>query len=211
MPVHVWLAREDNRKGVRCTNCGLVANEPHQGWECVGKPEESLEDWGKSVQERTAAEARKAYYLSLLPNIREVARAAGYAIGVHGSLKRDFDLIAVPWTEDALDGEQLAHAVKAIVGGSIKPAFSMVPGDTENKNPGKKPHGRIAWTILLSEGADAKFIDLSVMPREKDKTAPHCDTCNDTGKAMVMVCHGGIPVEEMQPCPDCAQAKEAQG
>jgi hypothetical protein len=113
-------------------------------------------------------EARKDFYLSLLPKIREVGKAAGYAIGVHGSLVRDFDLIAVPWVDNALSGEQLAHGVKAIVGGKILPAFSMVPGDTENKNPGRKPHGRIAWTILLTEGHDCKFIDLSVMPRAQD-------------------------------------------
>lgn len=106
----------------------------------------------------------KAYYLSLLPKIREVAWFAGYAIGVHGSLVRDFDLIAAPWVATPLTGERLAHSIKDAVGGKILPAFSMVPGDTENKNPGKKPHGRMAWTILLSEGDNAKFIDLSVMP-----------------------------------------------
>ena len=30
--------------------------------------------------------------------IRKLAREVGYAVCVHGSLKRDFDLIAVPWT-----------------------------------------------------------------------------------------------------------------
>lgn len=39
-----------------------------------------------------------------LPDFRliwEVARGCGYAIGLHGSMKRDVDLIAVPWTDEA--------------------------------------------------------------------------------------------------------------
>jgi len=34
--------------------------------------------------------------------IRAIARECGYAVGVHGSLKRDFDLIAAPWADQAV-------------------------------------------------------------------------------------------------------------
>jgi hypothetical protein len=39
-------------------------------------------------------EELEAFYLSRLPFIRAVAKELGFGIGVHGSLRRDFDLIA---------------------------------------------------------------------------------------------------------------------
>jgi hypothetical protein len=150
---HNWQPRTDGRIGFKCEDCFLIATKEHQESECEGG------------EDQKSQEETKAFYLSLLPLIREQARRCGYAIGVHGSLVRDFDLIAVPWVDNAMSHEHLAGNIAVAAGGKILPAYSMVPGDTENKNPGYKPHGRIVWTILLSEGADAKFIDLSVMPK----------------------------------------------
>ena len=39
------------------------------------------------------------YAAALYPDLAEIAREHGYALAVHGSLARDFDLIAVPWRE----------------------------------------------------------------------------------------------------------------
>ena len=59
----------------------------------------------------------KEKFLGLLPTIREAARELGYAIGLHGSLARDFDIIAVPWTEDAAHPDDLAKAIYKAAGG----------------------------------------------------------------------------------------------
>ena len=53
----------------------------------------------------------QAFYLSRLPAIREAAREHGYAIGLHGSTRRDFDLIAMPWTKTPSDKETLVRAI----------------------------------------------------------------------------------------------------
>jgi hypothetical protein len=37
------------------------------------------------------------YAAALYPELSEIARSHGYALAVHGSLARDFDLICVPW------------------------------------------------------------------------------------------------------------------
>src|ERR1039457_6181828 len=50
-------------------------------------------------------------YLRLIDAYRATARKHGYAIAVHGSLKRDIDLIAVPWVEHASTPRQLADAI----------------------------------------------------------------------------------------------------
>lgn len=96
------------------------------------------------------------YYLKLLPQIRETARACGYAVGLHGSLERDCDLILVPWTNQPQSAEEVIEAVRAAVHGYISQ-----PQD-EPRFPRQKPHGRLAWSIQLGAGA---YLDVSVMPR----------------------------------------------
>ncbi len=93
---------------------------------------------------------------SILPVIAQVRIAAkrhGYAVGWHGSMARDIDMIAAPWTDNASPPEEMvAHVVKC-VRGWIKPS---------DKCPSLRPHGRKAWSIhLLGTGT---YIDLSVMP-----------------------------------------------
>ncbi len=95
---------------------------------------------------------KSAFYASLYPTLRQVAREYGYALALHGSLVKDLDVLAVPWTKDACDAETLAEALRACSGGFF------VGGDAT-----AMPHGRLAWTIHL--GAPGGYIDLSVMPR----------------------------------------------
>lgn len=96
------------------------------------------------------------YYLAKLPLIRDTARKLGYAVAIHGSLSRDFDLIAVPWVEDARPVDELVEAVRLAINGTIIPTGT--PGGRWDKateqfvpvqvvNPAIKPHGRLAWSI----------------------------------------------------------------
>lgn len=105
----------------------------------------------------------QAFYMSRLPAIREAARGLGYAIGLHGSARRDFDLMAMPWRDGCSSRETLAHAVaQAACGIDLNGEYQWE----------KKPNGRwavsmcICWTDhseqfkgMLSVG----HIDLSVM------------------------------------------------
>lgn len=109
------------------------------------------------------------FYWSRLPDIREAAKDYGYAIGVHGSLRRDMDLIAVPWREDPEDVDELAHAI-ALAACGIERAGRY---DWE-----QKPAGRIATSIPICwpvwHGQDgAGHIDLSVMPAIQAPGATH--------------------------------------
>lgn len=94
---------------------------------------------------------------SLLPPMRMAARGAGYALTVHGTLARDIDLVAVPWTEGASSPDHLLEQLKGVVAGVTGRALTQA-GDWT-----KKPHGRLAKTIIHG-GYDGE-IDLSVMPR----------------------------------------------
>lgn len=98
-----------------------------------------------------------AYMVGVYPRSVEVARSLGYALALHGSLQRDLDVIAVPWTEDACDPVDLVRA--------LGEEFNIEPNHPIDK-PFLKPHGRMCWTLPLWWGA---YIDLSVMPRQETK------------------------------------------
>jgi hypothetical protein len=89
-----------------------------------------------------------------LPDMRliwKLAREVGYAVGVHGSLKRDFDLIAAPWVDEAVSGEALVeHLCKGL-------KATIVGG------PEYKPLGRVAYSLQMDGWF--KYIDLSIMGR----------------------------------------------
>lgn len=117
-------------------------------------------------------------YAQLLPRIKEVAKKRGYALAIHGSMQRDFDIIAVPWVEDASKPSELVEAIANEVDG-------FVIGDLSDKgiidqldSPTKQPHGRLSWNICWGGNV---FIDLSVMqPKGKScHSSCPCPACFD--------------------------------
>lgn len=118
-----------------------------------------------------------ASYAALYPGLCEIARKHGYALAIHGSMARDLDLIAVPWTDEAEPAEVVAAALKEHAGACTYReinAFHGTPADRldwieglAGKDPTSKPHGRLAWSLHLDHGA---YIDLSVLPRASSPT-----------------------------------------
>ena len=91
------------------------------------------------------------YAAAMYPELAAIARKHGYALAVHGSLARDLDLIAIPWTLEADDPKQVVDEILA--------AFSV----TLVGGVGEKPHGRIAYALSVGWGHCA--IDLQFTPR----------------------------------------------
>lgn len=113
-------------------------------------------------------DACRRAYNKTIDAIRDAGHRHGYAIAVHGSLARDIDLVAIPWTEDATDALSLVGAV-------IRAAAAHGPHATaflsrNETNPTPKPHGRLCWAIHLADGV---YIDLAVMPRSFNEEKRH--------------------------------------
>ncbi len=49
--------------------------------------------------------ASKAYVKALLPALRYLAHGCGYALTTHGTMRRDIDLVAVPWRDGAVSAQ----------------------------------------------------------------------------------------------------------
>lgn len=101
--------------------------------------------------------------LPIVSYIRAVAREHGYAVGVHGSITRDLDLIAVPWVEECSPAEKLVEALEA--------ELHLV---ATRKNV-EKPHGRRGYILhgaRWRNGDSHQPIDLSIMPRREALRVP---------------------------------------
>ena len=96
------------------------------------------------------------WYVMAYVGLERVAWRHGYCLALHGSMARDLDVIAIPWTEDADSPERLLVAFKRFI-------VSKAPVNIKGKHKGTlKPHGRIGYVLPI--GYDGHYIDLSIMP-----------------------------------------------
>lgn len=107
-------------------------------------------------------------YRTLIEPLRARARELGYALAVHGTLKRDIDLLACPWVAEAVEAKVLAEELR-LVALKIHGAAYMSGKESEDPYhqdgcPGAKPWGRLCWTFYLG---GPSYIDLSVMPKRE--------------------------------------------
>lgn len=121
-----------------------------------------MSDDGFTWHDAKGPDDLKAFYLSIQENVKQAANRLGYGIAVHGSLKRDFDLLAVPWVENHATADELARAIQEAACGM----------HSANYRWEAKPCGRMAtcfpicWTELRLPSSG--HIDLSVMPAHKN-------------------------------------------
>ena len=92
--------------------------------------------------------------------IRKTARKLGYSVAVHGSMVRDIDLVAIPWTDKAVSQEKVAEAIRAEIEKICKWGL-FIHGEEGTE----KPHGRRAWLISVFSCE----VDLSVLPPTPSK------------------------------------------
>lgn len=116
---------------------------------------------GRAERAAPHAAMTREYYGVLIKPLRHVAERCGYALGVHGSLGFDIDLIACPWRDGCVGAAYLAE--------ELRKTAAVIIGICEARNadqPSQKPCGRLAWTFyLVHKGMAGPYIDLSVMPK----------------------------------------------
>lgn len=126
---------------LHCHKCNSKRKGPDICWKCQGPLEVPAEGWEYPRQPP-------------IDRIRALAKEVGYALAVHGSLERDVDLIASPWTTEAASYYKLMRHIADGVNGRII--------EIE-----KKPLGRWACTICMEGWYQP--IDLSVCPRVNEE------------------------------------------
>lgn len=122
-------------------------------------------------------------YASIYPGLAQICRAHGYALAIHGSVQRDFDVVAIPWVDDAGDPEDVVTEIVASFAVTRSSAVAAI-----------RSHGRILYGLCLAGEA---FVDLSFMPR-----LPALKPGEVVLSAEQVRCLKNLLVEEGCSCPD---------
>lgn len=121
------------------------------------------------------------YAAALYPELAALCVKHGYALAVHGSLARDFDLIAVPWVKTPSEPQAVLDEIQS--------RFNVkLVGEV-----GAKPHGRVAYSLSIGFGWCQ--LDFSFMPRLV------CEECGGLGEVALSF----DPQEPPCPCPSCKE------
>lgn len=97
---------------------------------------------GKISREHIVKNGKAAFYACIWPELRAAALECGWALGLHGSLANDMDIMAMPWTEGAKPVEEMIRALSDCFTGS---RFK----DEHTKPHYGKPNGRVVYTISI--------------------------------------------------------------
>lgn len=107
---------------------------------------------------------KPALYAKYYFYLKEIAEKFGYNLLVHGSMNRDLDLVAIPWTEEATEPDPMIEELAKFLGARIL--------DQSYQNRNCFPHGRMSYIINLNRGGKWNeykdkqyYLDISVMPR----------------------------------------------
>ena len=92
-------------------------------------------------------------YATYYPMLKRIARYHGYSLALHGSLKRDMDLVAIPWIEKPKPPFKLLKAFRKAIG--IERSDNQAYDSTT-----KKPHNRVSYTMQMGGGG---YMDISII------------------------------------------------
>jgi hypothetical protein len=105
-------------------------------------------------REHVVTNGRAAFYACMWNDFRQAALDCGWALGLHGSLNSDMDIMAMPWTEEAKSVEEMILAMERCMN---VPTGAPQFATTKSVD---KPHGRVVFTIHI--WADF-YLDVSVI------------------------------------------------
>lgn len=102
------------------------------------------------------------FYANCFQVLQQIAVEMGYNLLIHGSMNRDIDLVAIPWTNSPSSHVQLLDAFSKYLGvreygHEVYYHFSILPG------------GRSSYVISLNRGASTPndpewYLDISITP-----------------------------------------------
>lgn len=104
-------------------------------------------------REAVTTNGRAAFYACMWDDFRQAAMDCGWALGLHGSLASDMDIMAMPWTENATSADDM---IKYMIG----KCFSGNRMAKFVKHDGEKPNNRVVYTISIFSDF---YLDINVI------------------------------------------------
>lgn len=122
----------------------------------------------KKISEKKPVHCKPAMYALFFYDLKRIAKRYGYNLVLHGSMNRDLDLIAIPWTGNPRPEQGMIKAFQknltgwTTTGPDGKVHFTILPG------------GRHSYIIELNRGNkrgewmrykdEQYYLDISVTP-----------------------------------------------
>ena len=105
-------------------------------------------------REHVTTNGRAVFYAAMWDDFRQAAMDKGWALGLHGSLASDMDIMAMPWIENASPVEEMIEALEDC----------LTQPDSDLWMPTQKhidqPNNRIVYTICIFGDF---YLDLNVI------------------------------------------------
>lgn len=105
-------------------------------------------------REAVTCNGRAAFYAAMWDDIRQCAMDHGWAVALHGSLASDMDIMAMPWTEEAVTFVEVVDAIVGLFDGND---LTVAGYEIDYES---KPWGRIVASIPIWEDF---HLDISCM------------------------------------------------
>ena len=93
-------------------------------------------------REHVVTNGRAVFYACLWEDFRRAALDCGWALGLHGSLSSDMDIMAMPWTDDAKSVDEMIEALERCL---TKPDEQILKKEKSTD----KPNNRAVYTIHI--------------------------------------------------------------
>lgn len=100
-----------------------------------------------------ASNGKAVFYASIYSDLKKAAMNCGWALGLHGSLASDMDIMAMPWTEDAKPVDEMIQA--------LSDCFIDNPWKDQHMIPHyDKPNNRVVYTMPICSDF---YLDINVI------------------------------------------------
>lgn len=115
------------------------------------------------------------FYARCFPLLQEISKQHGYNLILHGSLNRDFDLVAIPWIDKPSGHLALLQEISIEINGKEEEVPESLKGRVTLKNHNFMhtllPGGRDAYVININRGGKYNnyvdmqmYLDTSITP-----------------------------------------------
>lgn len=104
-------------------------------------------------REHVITNGRAVFYACMWEDFRNAALDCGWALGLHGSLSNDMDIMAMPWVEDAKPVEIMIATLENCL---TKPDERIFKTECSKD----KPNNRVVYTIHIFSDF---YIDINII------------------------------------------------
>jgi len=110
-------------------------------------------------REHVVTNGRAVFYACMWEDFRKSALDCGWALGLHGSLNSDMDIMAMPWIEEAKPIEEMIESLELCLTKPDEQIFKTTKSID-------KPNNRVVYTIHIF--ADF-YLDINIINTNNDQ------------------------------------------